>query len=88
MDRARPVTAVRAAHSPEVSLRRLTVAASSGSALLPGSALRTLIQLAAMAHPAGDEGRIVGGSFPVADLERLKFVGYIEVAGDGTIELL
>lgn len=79
---------VRASTSTEASIRRLVWATAHAEGVLSRSALHTLIQLTAMAHPAGAEGDITSATFPAADLDRLEFLGFIKSADDGAIELI
>lgn len=82
------VAFVKTATRPEVSIRRLNRSTSYSSAMLSHSALRTLIQLTAMAHPTGEEGDTVAATFPTADLDQLEHLGFIKLADSGAIELL
>lgn len=74
--------------SPEVSMRRLNQATAHGDSMLSHSALRTLIQLTAMAHPTHGEGDIVSGTFPTADLDQLEHLGYLKPGDEHGIELI
>lgn len=73
--------------APE-SIRCLVWATARSEGVLSHSALHTLVQLTAMAHPAGVEGDIASASFPTADLDRLEFLGFIKLADNGAIELI
>jgi hypothetical protein len=82
------VVLVETSSTAEASIRRLVWATAHNEGMLSRSALHTLVQLTAMAHPAGTEGDIVSASFPTADLDRLEFLGFIKLADSGAIELV
>ncbi|MFE0472417.1 hypothetical protein ACFW2V_12455 [Streptomyces sp. NPDC058947] len=75
-------------NNPLAAIRRLVVATGHSEGMLSHSALRTLVQLTAMAHPMGGEGDIVSATFPTADLERLELYGFIQLADNGAIHLI
>lgn len=82
------VVLVETSSTAEASIRRLVWATAHAEGMLSRSALHTLVQLTAMAHPAGTEGDIASASFPTADLDRLEFLGFIKLADNGAIELV
>jgi hypothetical protein len=75
-------------NNPQAAIRNLVSAAEYGESMLSRSALNTLMQLTAMAHPAGTEGDIVSASFPTADLDRLETLGRIRLDKNGAIHLI
>ncbi|MCP9209650.1 hypothetical protein [Streptomyces cucumeris] len=88
MNRVVAVQVVKDRTSPEASIRRLVWATHHGDPGLSRSALQTLIQLTAMAHPVGAEGDTVAATFPAADLDRLEVLGHIKLAPSGVVELI
>lgn len=87
MERITVVTLVFARSTPEVSIRQLVMATRLREPRLSRSALQTLIQLTAMAHPTVGQDALVGGTFPTADLKGLEFLGYLKFTANGDIEL-
>jgi hypothetical protein len=87
MEASVTVSKVFTFQSAEGSIHRLKEATAQSEGMLPRSALLTLIQLTAMAHPTGAEGDIVSAAFPAADLDRLVFLKYIRPERSSVIEL-
>lgn len=70
----------------ERSLTRL--ARATEDRRLGSEALKGLLTLTAMAHPAGEEGDILSSSIRTAVLDELEALAYIRLADDGSIELI
>jgi len=82
------VKKVTTVKSAEEAIRRLLWASSHIEGTVPRTALMTLAQLTAFAHPVGAEKDPGDLHFFSSDLNRLEFMGFIRTGPGGVVELI